>query len=217
MIKDKLSKLIDKSQEKLSAEPRNYIGASIIGSECLRQIWYEYKGFKGDSIPSQTKRTWDIGKNLELLIINWLMDAKVTIKLDGKTYSAHGMNYFQGHVDAIISVNNQDAILEIKTANDASFNAFKNKGLKNWYPTYFAQVQSYMGLTGINNVYILVLNKNNSLISDELVTFDKEFYEALVNKARTIHSAESEPPRISGSPLWYQCKMCKFHKICHNL
>ena len=83
--------------------------------------------------------------------------------------------YSQGHFDAIIFLGSQKAILEIKTAKDASFKVFVNKGLKVWSPRYYAQVQSYMGMSGIYSAYILVLNKDNSEIFDELVTLIRCF------------------------------------------
>jgi hypothetical protein len=108
------------------------------------------------------------------------------------------------------------AIIEIKTAKDASFMIFIKKGLKGWNPQYYAQVQSYMGMSGIHKAYILVLNKDNSDISDELVTFDKVFYEQICRKAFLIANIEEAPARVHDSPLWFQCKMCKFNKVCHK-
>ena len=73
-----------------------------------------------------------------------------------------------------------------------------------------------MGMSGIHKAYIVVLNKDNSEIADELVTFDPVFYETLRNKAAMIANANVMPPRINASPLWFQCKMCKFNKVCHK-
>ena len=73
-----------------------------------------------------------------------------------------------------------------------------------------------MGMSSILNAYILVLNKDNSELSDEFVEFDEEFYKTLQSKAWMIANASVEPPRISASPLWYACKTCKFNKVCHG-
>lgn len=210
-----LSKIIDHHQESIEDEPRDYIGASSIGSDCLRQIWYQYKGYKGEGVPSKTRRTWDIGKTLEDVVFKWLLNAGVNVEKSEITFFAKEMPYFQGHFDGILMLKNVPYVLEIKTAKDASFKIFVNKGLKIWNPQYYAQVQSYMGMSSIFSAYILVLNKDNSDISDELVAFDEVFYEKLKQKALMIYGAKSEPPRINGSALWYQCKSCKFNKICH--
>ncbi len=215
LSRDKLSKLIAKSQEHVEDEVRNYIGASSIGSDCLRQIWYQFKGYKSEGVPAKTRRTWAIGKHLEGLVIEWLLAAGMPLGVTNIYYKAHEMPYFQGHFDGILLLKDGNAILEIKTAKDASFKLFVKKGVKKWNPQYYAQIQSYMGMSNINSTYILVLNKDNSDLSDELVTFDPVYYEKLKDKARMIFEATIEPPRINGSPLWFQCKLCKFNKVCH--
>lgn len=217
MSKGKLSAAIDAYHAKLDdGESRDYIGASSIGSDCLRQIWYEFKGFKGGDVEPRLRRTWAIGKHLERLVIEWLGNAGVGTVVTRRAFTAINAPYFQGHIDAVVTFKTTSAILEIKTAKDSSFNQFVKDGLLKWMPKYYAQVQAYMGMSGINSAYILVLNKDNSDLFDEKVSFDPVFYEKLREKAKMVYDAQSEPPRISGSPVWYQCKMCKFRKVCHT-
>ncbi len=216
MQRDELAKIIDLYHERVEDDARDYIGASSIGSECLRQIWYQFKGVKAEKVPTKFRRTWAIGKNLESLVIEWLINAGVQVQDWALNYHAKNMPYFQGNFDGVVFVGDKKSILEIKTAKDASFKIFVKKGARIWNPQYYAQIQSYMGMSGINSAYILVLNKDNSDISDELVLFDEHIYKKLMEKAAMIYGAHVEPPRINGNPLWYQCKMCKFNKICHN-
>ena len=217
MIKNTLTKIIETHQESIQDEPRDYIGASSIGHECLRKIWYEFKGYKGETLPTKTRRIFDTGKILELLVVGWLQDSGLNISRSNKKYHAKNMEYFQGHFDGIIIINDIESILEIKTAKDASFSIFVNKGIMSWNNQYYSQIQAYMGMSNINSAYILVLNKDNSCLSDELISFDKFFYKQLQDKAKIIYESKIEPPRISGSPLWWKCKLCKFNNICHEI
>lgn len=216
MVRNSLTALIEKSQHNTSDEPRDYIGASSIGSDCLRQIWYQFKGMKAEEVPTKFKRTWAIGKTLEGLVVQWLVSAGIPVNRTCQTFYAKELPIFQGHFDGVITIKKKKAILEIKTAKDASFKIFVKKGVKVWNPQYYAQIQSYMGMSGIFNTYILILNKDNSDLSDELVTFDEDFYNKLVDKALMISGAVVPPPKINGSPLWWQCKCCKFNKVCHK-
>lgn len=216
MTRDILTKRIEKRQVHDTDDVRNYIGASIIGSDCLRQIWYEFKGTKAEKVPTKTRRTWDIGKTIEGLIVQWLVSAGVKINRTHQTFHAKDLPLFRGHFDGVITIVKKKAILEIKTAKDASFKIFAKKGVKVWNVQYYAQIQAYMGMSGIHSTYILVLNKDNSDLSDELVLFDPEFYESLEAKALMISTAVVSPPKINGSPLWWQCKQCKFNKVCHG-
>lgn len=230
MQRGKLTQLIENNKH-AEETPRNYIGASSIGSECLRQIWYEYKGEKGEEIPNKLKRTWDIGKILEKYVVDLLRqlglniltddlqvyfgsDKDNTFSMDWTEFSDPMVPYFKGHCDGLIL--DYKAILEIKTAKDSSFKQFVNEGCKKWNPKYYAQLQTYMGMSGINSSYILVLNKDNSDLFDELVSFDADFYHLLREKAKMIHEAQIPPPRINGSPLFYMCRMCQFRKVCHE-
>lgn len=216
MEKNMLSKMIDEKQSRDDSQTRDYIGASAIGSDCLRQIWYEYKGFEAQSVPTKMKRTWEIGKNLEGLILKWLSNTGIDVLTSWYDLESEGMPFFRGHIDSLWMKDDKPfAIIEIKTAKDSSFNIFVKKGLKLWNQQYYAQIQSYMGMSGIHTAYILVLNKDSSELSDEEVLFDERFYQELRRKAYVIAHAEIEPPRVNGSPLWFQCKMCKFNKVCH--
>ncbi len=217
LIKNKLTKLIEKHQDRATDEARNYIGASSIGSDCFRQIWYQFKGFESSGVSSKIRRTWSIGKHLEGLILDWLEDAGIEVARLWYDLSAENQPYFQGHLDSVWTKKGEPfAIIEIKTAKNSSFNIFVNKGLKVWNPQYYAQIQAYMGMSGIFSAYILVLNKDNSDLSDELVLFDSGYYEKLKEKAAMIYGATVTPPRIHGSPLYFKCKMCNFNKGCHK-
>lgn len=217
MKRDVLTKKIEKNQEKITDDVRNYIGASTIGSDCFRQIWYEYKGFKGEKIPAKTRRTWAIGKRLEWLVLDWLEDCGIKFERIVKEFSSKRVPFFKGNVDSASFKNGKiHYVLEIKTAKDASFKVFVKNGLRLWQPRYYAQIQSYMGMSGANSASILVLNKDNSDLSDELVHFDEEYYKKLESKALMVSQFEKEPERINKSPLWYQCRMCKFNKVCHK-
>lgn len=219
-MNNKLSKMIERHQERIEDDNnRDYIGASSIGSDCLRQIWYQFKGVKAEKVPTKMRRTWEIGKRLEGLVVDWLDEAGISLGvLPVRTLKSKMVPVFQGHIDSVWigKGGKYNAIIEIKTAKDASFKVFVKKGLKVWNPQYYAQVQSYMGMSGIYKAYILVLNKDNSEIFDELVEFDPTFYVNLECKALAISNATVEPPKINGSPLFFKCKMCKFNKVCHK-
>ena len=213
---NKISKLIDSSQEQKIDEVRNYIGASSIGDECYRKIWYSFNGMGAQDVSAKTRRTLAIGKTLEGLIINWIKDAGVRIEYVNFTLNSKDVPIFQGHIDSLIFFGKESSVLEIKTAKDSSFQTVTKKGVKIWSNQYYSQVQSYMGMLEINSAYLLVLNKDNSNIYDEKVIFDPVFYSGLEEKAKMISEAIIPPPRINGSPLFYKCKMCKFNKVCHG-
>lgn len=207
-----LTNLLDKqivSRETL----RDYIGASSIGSECLRQIYYSYNRFKGTPITNRLKRIFATGHLLEGLVLDCLEAAGLNLNRVSVDLMAEGRPYFRGHVDAIW---NGKAIIEVKSAKNSEFNLCVKNGIYKWSAKYYAQAQSYMGMSGIHKAYVIVINKDTAALYDELIDFDEIFYATLGLKAQQVHDAVTEPPRVNNSPLFYLCKMCNYREICHK-
>ena len=214
-----LSKLIDKAVEETHVDDkREYIGSSSIGNPCARAIWYAYKGHEKKPLTAKQIRTFEMGKILEEMLKEQVRLLGFPLN-DGAQFTAcydDDVKIFQGNVDGILEINGRFVILEIKTANDANFQTFVKKGLKEWSPTYYSQVQAYMGMKGVDSAYILVLNKNTAQLHDEHVKFDDIFYHELKAKAKIISESEEPPERINKNPMFYICSMCQYKEVCHG-
>lgn len=214
MVKGTLTALIDA----IPSEPdewRPYIGASLIGHKCWRHIWF-YRQQITPEPPSLTgKRALEMGKHMESWIIS-LVKKIGRVHRSLPTYRDDKLPYFQGNPDAIFIFKNKKFILEIKTAKDSSFQQFVKHGLLKWNEQYYAQVQTYMGLSKIKRAIILVLNKNTGKFYDEVIQFDFLYFEHLRTKAQAISESTTAPPKINNSPLFYVCRMCQFKTICHE-
>jgi hypothetical protein len=214
-----LSSKIEANLKVPREKKRDYIGASQIGSPCMRQTWYEVNGELGLPVPPKLQRTFEIGKRLEGLVISVLEEAGFSlIKPDEFNHYLDqfdkDVEFFRGHCDAILVEPN--AILEIKTANDSSFNLFVKKGLKSWSPRYYSQLQAYMGMSEINLGNLICINKDTSELHDEFIKFDPSFYEEMKQKAISIKESLVEPPKVNNSPYFFLCRMCKFREECHK-
>lgn len=199
-------------------EPRNYIGASAIGNECERAIWYQYNAKKPAKFSEKQKLIFETGHVLEDMIKKQLIARGMDILTDNFAFCDEDIADFRGHCDGvIIGDDGKKYILEIKTAKNSSFNLFKKNGLRMWSVNYFTQIQAYMGMSGIHEAYIFVINKDNCEHLDEFVTFDELFYRKIREKALRILKAKIPPTRINGSPIFYKCKMCSFSEQCHEV
>ena len=222
MSTGKLTSIID-GEIDLRVEPkRDYVGASGIGNPCERSIWYDYHVGNTAPIEPRRQRTLDIGKALEGLVLDALDAAGFVVYRPSKdnnflTCVDYQLPKFRGHADAALFMEDEDYLLEIKTAKDSSFKLFQKKGLRTWYPAYYSQVQAYMGMTGIHQAYVIAINKDTSELHDECVSFDEVHYESLRKKAKKIIELVEEPPeKISNSPLYFQCRICSHRKACHG-
>lgn len=203
-------------------EPRKYIGASSIGHACSRAIWYGFHGSKRQPIKPNVRVTFDIGKRLETLPIEYLRKAgfhvtEPTQENSWLFYQDKDVPIFQGHADGLLLMpQEKPAILEIKTAKNSLFQMFKNKGLRAWSPTYYAQAQAYMGMSGYKKAALIAVNKDTSEFHHEWVNFDDEFYSQLKMKALAISTIDEPPERINKSPLFLTCQNCSYKGVCHG-
>jgi len=228
-----INELVDsKIKEARKLEPkRSYLGASMLGDECLRKLQYMYQQREQDFI-AQTLRTFDIGHNLEDLVAQWMRTAGfylVTKNENGEQigFSTAG-GRIQGHVDGIIEKSPVEeiktpCIWECKTLNDASWKDTKKRGVFISKPIYYAQVQLYMAYINqedpIEATLFTALNKNTSELYFELIPFDPEIAQQTSDKAVKILNAEEhgeELPRVATDPNFFMCKMCNFYDLCWN-
>ena len=117
--------LKDKIQEALNNRaddaPRHYIGASSIGHPCDRKTWYQYQGMHFDA-SSTLKTTFDMGKRIELLILDYLAETDIEVirpNIGNDFLHCEDSEFalFAGHMDAIIVLPHSGtrAVFDIKT------------------------------------------------------------------------------------------------------
>ena len=92
-------------------QDRRYIGASSIGHPCRRYIWYRTKSNEllevSDKIDSKMAITFEIGKKLESMLLDYLEKANVNIEKPSKNNNQlelfdADIEQFRGHADGII-------------------------------------------------------------------------------------------------------------------
>jgi len=232
-----INEILDQKMQERYAhqEQRNYLGASMLGDECLRKVQLQYLGHKSP-VSAQTLRTFDIGHCLEDLVAEWLRIAGFNLQ----TRNEHGEQFgfsmangkLQGHVDGIIfgmpdklasvasiSCPASSWLWENKTLNSKSWNDTSKRGLMLTKPLYFAQVQLYMAYLDLEQCLFSALNKDTSALYFELIPFDSEVAQRYSDRAvQIIKASESNEllPCVSSDPTFFRCKMCGFKDICRQ-
>lgn len=209
-----LTDIIKKQLSLMKSSKRDYIGASQIGHECSRKIWYEYHS-EESLFPDKTKMTFEIGHAIEKVILGLLAKSDVEI-VNNSDIQRMELESLGGTPDAIIKKEGRFYILDIKTANDSSFNTFVKKGLKEWSMQYYYQLTAYMGLFGIGQAILFAINKNTSEFHEELIEYDPIQFSAIRWKAVSIKNSEQPPERLNKNPGFYICRGCPFKVKCHG-
>ena len=215
----RLTSIISQSSDVPRETMEEYVGASSIGADCLRQIWYQYhhpsKAIKYDAMTNG----FDVTEILKAGVMNALKSSGISLILPSiqnhfLLFFDKDLPYFKGKPDAIW--NDEDAIIHIKVSKDSGFKQFVDAGLERWQPKYYSQMQAYLGMSERLKAYVLCINKDNNRIHDETVLFEPEYYSQLKMRALFVHEVDEPPQRINQSPFYIACKSCNFRNECHK-
>ncbi len=204
---------------------RNHLGASLIGRECAREIWYGFhwttrKRFDGRMIRLFNRGHLEEPRFIALLKMIgcqvWQIDGK------GKQFRIVGhRGHFGGSLDAVV-VGLPDlpadtpALAEFKTHGEKSFIKLKDEGVLKAKWEHFDQMQIYMGKNSLEQALYCAVNKNTDEIHFELVKFDATQYQRYLDRSAMIIDATEPPPKISSTPGWFMCKFCDHAEVCHH-
>jgi len=221
---DRLAQAIYAYHESREDPPRPYLGASEIGEECERRLWYRFRWAALEKFPGRILRLFRTGHLQELRVYDELEGAGLEVKPadeDGRQFrfvdlGGHFSGGCDGFVRGVPGAEKTWHLLEIKTHNAKSFADLKKHGAQKSKPKHFDQMQIYMRKFGLDRALYFAVNKDTDEIYTERVALDKEHAERIEGKALRIISNALPGPKISERPDWYQCKFCPAHGVCHG-
>lgn len=217
---------------------RSYIGASAIGHECSRKIWFSInhdwleQHYKIIYKPISFKNMAAIedGHRTEDIVAGWLRKVpQVTLythKDDGSQFG-FDWGFMRGHYDGVITgllqAPQTPHIWENKCVNDKKFNDLKKlisqygekNALKEWDYQYYAQAVVYMYAEDLPRHYMTVASSGGRDIVSVRTNEDKKTAEALIEKAKRIKKATQPPEKIGGKD-YFVCKWCEFYDVCYG-
>lgn len=204
---------------------RNHLGASTIGGECDRAIWYSFRWFFRSTFSGTILRLFNRGHLEEGRFIALLLASGIQVfqqDVEGRQYriSAYG-GHFGGSGDGVALgipdiPEGEYCLLEFKTHNDASFKKLQKAGVKKEKSEHYTQMQMYMNDMSLNYGIYLAVNKNDDKIHAEIIVRDNYTAPQFLERAGKIIFSTHAPARISDIPSWYLCKWCDAHAICHK-
>jgi hypothetical protein len=211
--------------EQSRAPGRYHLGASIIGDECERKLWYTFRWAHAVLHDARLLRLFNRGQLEENRFNYWLKSAGFQVwDVDPDTNDQWRIEdiggHFGGSLDGVVmglpEAPSKPHVSEQKTHNDKSFKDVEKKGVRESKPQHYAQMQVYMHKMELQRALYQAINKNNDELYFERVNYDKEYAERLIKKAERIIASDRPRERISQDPSWYQCKFCDFHPVCHG-
>jgi hypothetical protein len=207
-------------------ERRTYLGASGIGSECLRKVQFDWT--QDSTHPARTKRIFSRGHMFEEITVKAMGQAGFRIErgTPATAFSTAG-DTFKGHADGIILDGpvipglRYPCLFEHKALGSSGWRKLEKDGIRKAYPQYFDQCQLYMAYLGLdeNPALFTAVNSDNCEVLHLLVEFDAAAAQAASDRAVSVIKATQAGellPRITDKPTDWRCKMCSHKDRCWN-
>lgn len=203
----------------------NRLGASQIGDECERKLWYGFRWAWHRKHGGQLLRLFETGHREEDRMIAelravgvhvWDRDPDTGKQFEWTACGGHFICKPDGVVLGIKEAEKTPHALEIKTMNDKNFKAWQKKGVKISHPKYYAQAQMEMHTGELDRAYFMAENKNTSELAAERIYKDEAEAIKLVAKAQRVIDADKPPEKIAPSDDDFRCKFCDFRFTCQR-
>lgn len=197
--------------EAMQAEPpRPHLGMSQIGKQDARMLWFKFRWSLPEEISPQLQRIFRLGHILEDEVIA-LLKKIPGIELhthDPSTGKQFNFSFCDGHfggsMDAcaigIPEAPKSWHVVEIKSVADKRFKELQKQGVEKWSPEYYAQMQCYMGASGMERALFVAYNKNDSTIHCERIERKPMLFDGYMILAERIIQSTTPPPSIWQGP-----------------
>jgi hypothetical protein len=202
------------------------LGASQIGRECERELWYGFRwcrpasaGFNG-----RMRRLFDRGHREEQVFIDELRgigcDVRATNPATGEQFEFTAVD---GHVVAKIDGVALGIPEAPRTWHNLSFKTINTKGhaalLKDGVaskPEHVAQAQVEMHLAQLTRTLYLSANKDTDDLYAERIRYDEALAQRLMEKAERVVYAPEPLQKLSEDAAFWKCKGCTLATVCHG-
>lgn len=220
-------------EENQSRRPREYLGMSVIGRPCEREIWYGYRWCSEIAFNAATLKRFADGHHGEALQAARLR-AVDGIELhthsgDGGQFGFYDLGgHLRGHMDgAILGLLQAPKTWhvwehkQVDPKKQAALEVAKREhgekaALAAWDETYSGQAQLYLHYSGMRRHYLTCATPGGRHTVSARTDYDRAAAERLLERARRIIEATSPPPRISEDPEHFVCNWCDHRPVCHG-
>jgi ribosomal protein S27E len=206
------------------SEFRAHLGASLIGRECSRELWYSFRWATRKQFDGRILRLFNRGHLEEprFVALLQMLGCKVhQYTPEGKQFRITGhKGHYGGSLDSVIEgcpdMPGEPVLGEFKTHNDKSFQKLKSDGVMAAKWEHFVQMQQYMGHYKLNWALYLAANKNDDEIHGELIAFDAKQHQKYLDRSVMVIESKIPPPKINESASWFKCRFCDHSQVCHG-
>ena len=199
------------------------IGASGIGRECSREIWYKFHWINKTLFKARILRLFERGNLEEARFVRWFENMGVTVwseNDDRQYFISDVFGHFAGYLDGMglgaPDLPAQPFVFEYKTHGEKSFKLLIKDKVKKSKFEHYIQMQIYMYKRKLKWALYCAVCKNTDALHLEWVALDKKLAQKYIERAEHIIFSEEAPIRISNKATWFKCRFCDYNTVCHG-
>ena len=202
---------------------RSHLGASLIGDECGRKLWYIFRWVKDVPVEPKMIRLFNRGHLEEGRLVALLLAIGCKVYQfddDGNQFRiAYVDGHFGGGLDCVIEecpdIPDRPILGEFKTHNKKSFEKLVSAGaVRKAKQQHYVQMQLYMGYYRLEYGLYLASCKDDDRLFAEIVPYDSDVDLAYRARAAGVIAAPLPLPRIANTSSHYSCRFCDYMPVC---
>ena len=177
--------------------------------KCPRAIFFKFKQAPKEKMNPRIMRIFEAGELLHNYIYSILYRSKIGAVTE---VPIPPNDLISGRADAILCIDKENYLLDIKTINSMQF-----KYLTAPKPENVWQVQLYMHFFDIKKGILLYLDKDEQELKEFIFDYDKKVAKTLIDNFEATKSrieTETVPQVLPDYPSNWQCSYCAYRTIC---
>lgn len=204
---------------------RSHMGASLLGGECPRAIWYGFRWATKSKFGGRLLRLFNRGHLEEARFIAMLLTIGCEVFQQDEHGKQYRISFAEGHAGGsgdgvVIGLPDlpagQPALAEFKTHNDKSFKKLQQVGVREAKWEHYVQMNLYMRKMGIPVALYMAVNKNDDDLYAEIISLDVETADQYLERGERLVVMQDPPERMHGASAgFYLCKWCNHRDVCH--
>ena len=204
-----LKELIDQfylDNQKNKEQTRFYITDA---GKCPRAVFFKFKNAPREPMDARIMRIFEHGENIHRSIFNILYRLRLGVVTEIPIPS---QEIISGRADAILCVENENYVLDIKSINSMIFKRMTSPKEENVY-----QIQLYLHFFNIKKGILLYIDKDQQDMKEFFVDYDEQLCNSLLEKFKALKNQVDTnivPSRLADYPRNWQCGYCQYKEVC---
>lgn len=210
-------------RDREESEGRGHLGASVLGRECDREVWYSFRWANGDRFDGQQLQLFERGHRSEAWLVEDLRGAGFTV-LDVDPATGKQWRVKWGHLGGscdgkILGIPENPLVwhlLEVKTCGLNAFDKLVAGGVRRTKGEHYVQMQVYMHGLDLPAALYVSISKNDDRVYTEIVPYNQSDAEIYLARGKAISLMDTAPARKSMDTAHPPCSWCDHRELCHG-